>query len=402
MPLVYQSNPFHLSYSPILSYSQEAPNWRTAAIARAGHAAIYVEDQAGRAVMTHQVYTPMVPASTLKVATSYCALHTFPTGFRFPTAFYAQPDGTLYVKGYGDPSLISEELARIAKQLRTRGLRTVARIILDDSVFAPDIVIDGRSRSLNPYDAHNSALLVNYNTLHVRVRGGRVESAEPQTPTTALTAQLARGLPAGRHRINLARTPESALLYAGHLLAAFLQQEGIAVTTDITRGVAPANLRPLYVHHSSRSLEDNVRDLLEFSNNLIANQIFLAMGAHAFGAPATVDKGVRVLNDCLQRELGWRDFAVTEGSGLSRHNRVTAAQMMTLLRKFQQYAHLMPVKEQFRAKTGTLNGVSSFAGYFRTPDHRDYRFVIMINDPKTSYEAKFQIARMLYNGLANR
>jgi serine-type D-Ala-D-Ala carboxypeptidase/endopeptidase (penicillin-binding protein 4) len=386
----------------ISSGAAYAVDWRQAVIAKAGQSAIYVEDSAGQPVITHRIAAPMVPASILKVATSYCALKVLPKRFRFTTAFHVDKADRLYVTGYGDPSLTSEELAIVAQGLRSKGLTRVTGIVLNDSFFDQGLVIDGQSHSLNPYDAHNSALLVNYNTINVqKLRNGTVVSAEPQTPLTAMTAALAKPLRAGTQRINLARTPDKALVYVGHLLKAFLVQAGVAVSGPIARGVLPRGVRTLYIHHSSKGLHDNIRDLLEFSNNLVTNQIFLVMGAVVLEAPATVAKGRAVLNSCLRKELGWTAFHAEEGAGLSRKNRVTAREMMVLVRNFAPYANLMPRKERvFRAKTGSLNGVSSFVGYFTTPQGKDYRFVVIINDPQTTYHAKFTVAKMIYQGLS--
>ena len=131
----------------------------------------------------------------------------------------------------------------------------------------------------------------------------------------------------------------------------------------------------------------------------IANQLFLVMGAQAFGAPATVAKSQRALIDCLRSTLDWQDFTVIEGAGLSRQNQVTPRQMMSLLRHFQQHRDLLPVKKTyFNAKTGTLHGVNTVVGYFDLDDGRTVRFVIMIND-NVGFNYRFQLAQQLRNHL---
>lgn len=378
------------------------PLWVERLLQMIGVGTVLVERSDGEQVVAFAANEPFIPASILKLATSYCALTVLPKRFRFATAFHTTKDGTLYVTGFGDPALTSEELAVIAKQLRSHGLSTVRQIVLDDSFFDPGIHIDGQSLSLNPYDAHNSALLVNYNTVNVRkLKNGTVVSGEPQTPMTELTAQLARRLRPGAHRINLSRDPAQALLYVGHLLKAFLIEAGASVSGPVVRGHRPPHAASLYFHYSGKSLEENLRDLLEFSNNLVTNQLFLVMGAVVLGEPATVEKGQAVLRTCLRKHLGWQHVQLVEGSGLSRQNRVTAAEMMRLLKAFEPYAHLLPLKEEFfRAKTGSLNGVSSLAGYFTVPQGDRYRFVLISNDPKTTYATKFTAAKLIYRALA--
>jgi hypothetical protein len=93
----------------------------------------------------------------------------------------------------------------MASALRARGAVRLAGIATDDSYFSPDVEIAGRSSSSNPYDAPVAPVAANFNTLHVRVRQGRVTSAEAQTPLTPVARSLSRGLADGRQRINLGR-----------------------------------------------------------------------------------------------------------------------------------------------------------------------------------------------------
>lgn len=378
------------------------PAWTGPLTAALGNGALLVEDQSGRTLLDLRADETFVPASILKLATSACALLTLPSHYRFQTAFHYDNRGVLYVKGFGDPALTSEELARAAHGLRGRGIAEVRGIVLDDAFFAPHMVIDGQSASANPYDAQNSALLANFNTIFIRkAKNGTVVSAEPQTPLTAMTLELAKSLHAGTHRINVSRDSGKALLYVGHLLKAFLEREGVAVAGAITAGRVPAGLATTYVHTSAQSLPQLIRALLENSNNLMTNQLFLTMGAQKFGPPATVEKGQAVMHECLKTQFGWRNFAVLEGSGLSKQNQVTAHQMMRLVRFFERYRDLIPMKEPpFQAKTGTLNGVSTLAGFFDTPNRQHYRFVLMLNAPGVGYWSKFKVAKLLYDGLA--
>ncbi|MBI4238674.1 MAG: D-alanyl-D-alanine carboxypeptidase [Deltaproteobacteria bacterium] len=382
--------------------SEAEPAWVAQLTATLGNGALLVEDQSGRTVLDLHADETFVPASILKLATSACALLTLPNNYRFQTSFHYGTNGVLYVKGFGDPALTSEELAQAARGLRGRGVHDVRGIVLDDSFFAPHLAIDGQSASANPYDAQNSALLANFNTIFIRkAKNGQVVSAEPQTPITAMTLDLAKGLRAGTHRINVSRDSGKALLYVGHLLKAFFEHEGVAVAGEITAGRVPNGLAATYVHTSSQSLPHLIRALLENSNNLMTNQLFLTMGAQKFGPPATVEKGQAVMHECLKTQFGWRNFVVMEGSGLSKQNQVTAHQMMRLVRFFERYRDLVPMKEPpFQAKTGTLNGVSTLAGFFDTPSRHHYRFVLMLNAPGVGYWSKFKVAKLLYDGLS--
>ncbi len=323
--------------------------------------------------------------------------------FRFPTEFFLTNDGRLAVKGYGDPFLVSEEIAVIARALKERGLTEVRGLILDTTYFAPGIAIDGTSLTPNPYDALNGALIANFNTVNVHKAGSgpraAVASAEAQTPLTPLAAETAKGLPGGKQRVNIGNDPLKGALYAGELIAAFLKKEGIAVDGSMKIAERPADARLVHRHLSSKSLDDVVRELLEYSTNFMSNQIFLTMGAEKYGAPATVEKSRRALTEFLAQKIGWKGFTVMEGAGLSRQNQVTPRQMIELLRYFEPYKELLPVEENlFLAKTGTLTGVNTLAGYMSLGNGRHVRFAILVND-KVPFDYKFKLGKMLHAGL---
>ncbi|MBI4367221.1 MAG: D-alanyl-D-alanine carboxypeptidase [Deltaproteobacteria bacterium] len=382
--------------SPQLAFA----DWQADFLGRLGNGSVFVEDANGKTLFSHRIDEHFVPASTIKMATAACALKALGPEFRFVTDFFLTADGQLFVKGYGDPMLVSEEFARIARALKAAGVRRVQEIGLDAGFFSPQIVIDGVERSSNPYDALNGALLANFNTMNVRKsKSGQIQSAEPQTPLTPLVVELARRLPPGTHRVNLAGSQAQSIRYVGELLGAFLVREGIAVEGPLREGVVPADAKLVYRHASALQLADVTRGLLEFSTNLTANQLFLVLGAHRYGAPATVEKGVQALAQCLRQDVGWKDFTVAEGSGLSRQTQVTARQMIQLLRYFLPYRDLLPRYDTvFQAKTGTLNGANTFAGYFPLARGGLARFVILVAE-KVPYDYKFRLARLLYAGI---
>ncbi len=180
-------------------------------------------------------------------------------------------------------------------------------------------------------------------------------------------------------------------------------RNGIKVSGGIVRGTVPISLKPILVYQSSKSIEGNIEDLLEYSNNIIANQIFFFLGAYKHKPPATIEKGQLVLNECLKTKFGWNNFALVEGSGLSRKNGVTAEQMMVLVRYLYKHKSLLPLKQKlFRAKTGTLTGVSSLAGFMTPSNGKTYRFVIMMKGPHATHNAKFAVGRELYSFLSRQ
>jgi D-alanyl-D-alanine carboxypeptidase/D-alanyl-D-alanine-endopeptidase (penicillin-binding protein 4) len=328
-----------------------------------------------------------VPASILKLATAQAALKLLGPDFRFRTEVYLDAANNLYVRGYGDPFLVSEEWRRMAGELERLGVfdLPLAQLVLDGGAFDPDLRIDGVEYTLNPYDARPGALVSNFNTANVRVfKGGRVESAEPQTPLTPLARELARKLRRGEHRINLSRNPANGPRYSAELALAIFRAQGAHIAGIAYRPV-PAGLRPLLVHFSEQTLREVVAGMLEFSNNFIANQILLTLALRETGPPARLEAGVERLRRFLTEDLGLapESFHLVEGSGISRLNRVDIGAMLRITDAFYPWRGLLKPhavgSRSLLAKTGTLSDVHSLAGFLPAPEGERRVFVIMLN-----------------------
>lgn len=364
---------------------------------------VRVETDDGTPLLRYRDNERFVPASTLKVATSFCALEKLGAEHHFETFFFSDGKDTLFIKGSGDPSLVSETLESVATQLVAR-ITTINHIVIDTSLFSDDIDIDGSERSSNPYDAKNAAFVGNFSSAHLtRTKSGAIVSAEDQTPLTPLARQAGLRLAKGKtERVNLSTDWLVGVQYGGELLAEFLKQNGARGSMRITRGAIPSSARAIYTHRSPQNLEQMLKAMLKYSTNFTANQIFLTLGVTEFGAPATVSKGQRAMRACLEQLVGWEDFHVEEGSGLSRRNKVSTTQMNQLLSKFDRYSWLLPEQEGFIAKTGSLRGVNSLAGYF-TPDGQlgRVRFSILINS-EVPHLYKFKVANELRKYLKSK
>jgi len=366
----------------------EPDGLRTALAPLVQHGGVAVGEN-GRAVF---VYHPgaYVPASILKLATAQAAFHELGEDYRFRTEFYRDGD-LLYVRGYGDPFLVSEEWALIARELADAGAfaQPIAALALDESAFAEGLEVDGASDSLNPYDARLGALVANFNTVFVAVdAAGHVTSAEPQTPLTPLAERLGRALPPGEDRINFTAQGVPGVRYAGELARALFAQAGADIRGPARTGRVPAGLRPVLVHRSSRPLREVVRAMLEFSNNFIANQIVLALALERAGEPARLEPGLALVSRYLERQLGLRpeQFTLQEGSGLSRNNRIALTAMLAVVDAFHPWAELLKPYGKppldLPVKTGTLTGVYSLAGFLPAPEGVRRPFVIMLNQER--------------------
>ncbi len=348
--------------------------------------AILVTDAGGRVLVSKNENRPLIPASTLKLFTALVALHTLGPDYRFVTEFYRDDDDNLTIKGYGDPGLVSEVLQEIARNLASERVR-VNNIILDASYFAQPLEIPGISSSSEPYDAPNGALCVNFNTVFFKKENGSYLSAEPQTPLLPMVLGRIRSSKLNEGRIVLSHNQNEITLYSGHLIDYFLRQVGIEVTGKIAIGtVRPDRDHLIYRHHSPLTLSDTIAGLLTYSNNYMTNQILIAAGVRRYGPPGTLEKGVQAARDYAHKVLKIDDIHISEGSGISRDNRITARDMQKVLDAFEPYHTLMRSDGRQFYKTGTLHGISTRAGYIQTPKGSLNRFVVLVNSPGRSAE----------------
>jgi D-alanyl-D-alanine carboxypeptidase/D-alanyl-D-alanine-endopeptidase (penicillin-binding protein 4) len=355
-------------------------------------------------ITAHNLHTPYVPASIIKIATALAALEVLGPEFRFQTNFYLDRQQNLYIQGFGDPFLISEEVAAIVMKLKDLGCTKINDIYLDSTAFQLDAPPDGAGTSANPYDAENSALAVNFNTINIiKDKSGEIFSAEEQTPTLPLMAELAEKLPPGIHRVNINLTASGGETiisrYVGELFRAFQKQENIAGEGIIAQRKIPKNLNIYYTHRSSKTLKDIIAPLMLYSSNFIANQLFLALGSHTYGFPGTWEKSRKVMTRHLQMKynLSEDEFIIIEGSGLSGKNRVSPHIMIQLLDAFKPYANLLPQEDGKFLKSGTLKGVYSYAGYFTEKDRLD-SFVLLLNQEKNSRDRLLAELERIYHG----
>jgi D-alanyl-D-alanine carboxypeptidase/D-alanyl-D-alanine-endopeptidase (penicillin-binding protein 4) len=346
--------------------------------------AMVVIDPSGTPIFSQNAQARLIPASTLKLFTSLVGLHYLGEDYRFRTEFYLDDHSNLKVKGYGDPLLISEVLQRLAQKLalELKPRTSLEDLVLDDSHFAQPLTIPGITSSYEPYDAPNGALCANFNSVEFTHSSNGYVSAEPQTPLLPFALQKikASGLKSGR--IVFSHHHNEITRYFGLLMQYFLNRCGISFRGQVKLGrVDPQSDHLIYTYRSEFALTQVVSKLLEFSNNFMINQILIETGAHVQGAPGTLEKGVTTALDYARNRLHLQMLSLVEGSGISRENRISASDMAIVLKHFEPYRALMPRDGPEYYKTGTLQGVSTKAGFIQSPAGTWYRYVVMLNTP---------------------
>lgn len=362
-------------------------------------AAVLVVDSKGDDLFAQNADKPFVPASVTKIVTAWLAMEVLGGDYRFETRFYLDDKRVLYVRGGGDPYLTSEELKPLAADLVAKvGKAPINGIVIDASYYPSDLRIPGIEDDDTAYDALNSALGVNFNTIYAERDGNEVRSAEEQTPITpiAIARFRAKGPPDGDGRISLGLNPTLGLRYAGELIKAFIEGGGGSVKGPISIGGVPAGLEPIYVHRQSRPLSQILADMLRDSNNYVANQIFLEIGARRLGGPVSLEKSLQVANAMLAEHGLAADIHLEEGSGISRDDRMTARGLAKVLALFASHADLLHGHDGGTNKSGSMAGIRTLAGYADTSGHGRVRFVISL---KSGDETRFQLLQTIKSEL---
>lgn len=359
------------------------------------NAAFLFVGEKGQDVRAQDPDRAMIPASTTKLVTAWLALKRWGVQHRFKTPFYFDAaDKVLWIKGAGDPYLISDEIKRIAIKLAASGIDNIEAIGIDDSLFRADLTVPGGSLTTNPYDAIPAPLAANFNTVAIAIQQNHIVSAEPETPLTEFARSQAFRIKGTSERINTGPERQDAGRYFAELLAIFLRQQGVKVNHAIIWGKLPDNIPPVYQHTNSRTLADMIRPMMKYSNNFIANQLALLLAVEKFEPPVDFYDVRKTIASSLSAQFDWKHFFLEEGAGLSRKNRLSHRQLTELLHAFRPWRDLLPqVSAGIYAKSGTLNGVSTLAG-FLVSDNEWRPFALMMQH-SVSKKRRLKIVRAL-------
>jgi len=432
----------------------------TAALKQAGipldHVAVVVQPlDAVEPVLSHNAGAALNPASVMKLVTSFAALNHLGPGYTWTTEVWADGtladgvlDGDLIIKGYGDPGLTLERMWLLQRELRARGVRHIrGNLVLDTSHFdLPPIdpgAFDGEPLEL--YNAPPGALVANFNATTLRLKPGEREvlivpdlalpgvtlrsrlalddragcngwkdaitSSMPDgaSPVLEMRGSYARGC--GEQALSLSLFEPAATF--DFIFRGLWAESGGTLTGATVAGRAPSAEPQL--KFASEPLTTALIRLNKYSNNLMTRNLFLTLGAEAFGAPATLEKGARAVRETLIAQGVPVDKLVLEnGAGLSRIERVNAALLNALLRAayrsplFAEFESALPIaaldgtlKRRFNGsavtgnahlKTGTLRDASALAGYVVTASGQRVSFVMLVNHANAPHSGAAQRA----------
>jgi len=385
--------------------------------------------------------TPVNPASLTKLVTTYAALDLLGPAWAWSTPVWLQGtvsdgvlDGNLVIKGTGDPKLVPERLWLMLRRVQQLGVREIrGDIVLDRSAFVvpEQNPADFDGEPLRPYNVRADALLLGYRSVLIgftpdAARGVALVSVDP--PLAGVSAETSVPLGTGPcndwradlradfsdpARLQLAGTFPAACgektwpvayadprRYDERLLVGLWREMGGKLSGSVREGAAPST--PPTFTSPSPALAEVIREINKYSNNVMAQQLFLTLGL-VRGNKGTPEASREVVQRWLGERLGRagaEGVVLDNGSGLSRQTRLTAQQLARLL----QSAWASPVMPELVAslpvsgvdgtltrskappgrahlKTGSLRDVAGVAGYVLSSSGRRYVVVAIVNHP---------------------
>jgi D-alanyl-D-alanine carboxypeptidase/D-alanyl-D-alanine-endopeptidase (penicillin-binding protein 4) len=382
------------------------------------------------------------PASNMKLLTSAAALHILGPAYRFRTtvsydSLAADSSvGHLYLRGYGNPDLGSDDIDSMARGMAERGLRRVTGDIVADETFF-DSLSWGAGWMWDdepaPYQAYISALGVNRNCVMVTVAVDSttmqtVVTTEPHTAYVRVVNSSRVVTDTVRERLTISRpasyppntivvagemlstsepreeelTVLNPSLYAGTLFAEALRRHGVAVDGQVRPGGVPPGVIERFTH--VEGIDSAVVHLNKVSDNLSTEMLLKSLGATLFAPPGSAAGGRYAVNGFLAAHgIDSARHRMADGSGLSHYSLLRVGLLVDLLVAMYHRSDLFPLyfaslpiagvdgtlssrmkatsaEGNVRAKTGTISGVSSLSGYVRTRDGEFLAFGMTMQD----------------------
>ena len=373
--------------------------------------------------LSHQAQVRVNPASLMKLATTIAALDTLGPAFVWRTPVYVEGpvrdgvlQGNVYVRGSGDPRLGVERLWLLMRRIQGLGIQKIqGDIVLDRSAFdvPPRDAASFDGEPLRPYNAAPDALLLNFKSLLIQLvpdRAANVARIQVEPPLAGV--QFPANVPLSNGDCNDYRsslradwTDPTRIRFTGSFpavcgekmwpiayaapqqfaqraVAGMWQQLGGQLSGQVREGSVPTNLQAIFSVESA-TLAETIRDINKYSNNVMAQQVFLTLSQQQRGV-GSYDASRELMQRWWRERVGGDVPTFDNGSGLSRDERISAQALARLLQvawaspTMPELMSSLPMtgldgtmkrsKAQASAhlKTGSLRDVAGIAGFVDT------------------------------------
>ena len=369
----------------------------------------------------------MNPASIQKVLTMPAAAKTLGEDFKFSTEIYSGDKDSYLIKLSGDPYLRYSDLVSLTKPVK----KGVQNIYIDDSVLDTKFWGEGWQwdDDMNELMPRFGAYNLDKNLIKILIvpsESGRF--AQIVNPSKYPLVFMNNITTSNQTSVKVSREPSissNTLILNGTVA----RQKIVYVPSNdikryfevqLTRALGENKIyisNPFVIQKKSMNnkLEGKIEhdityalnDILKNSNNMAAETVFKLAGGKYKGETGTDIAGIEMFEDfCKNNNLDSSEIKITDGSGVSKNNLLTADFVSNFLfvnkdnpvMKFlpgpgegTMVQRLLSIKDNLHVKTGTLSNVSSIAGYITTKRGHELTFCIMQNDVKISPSDKKEL-----------
>lgn len=362
-------------------------------------------------------------------------------------------EGDLIIKGYGDPSFKAQDFWRLLMAVQQAGIQKInGNLVIDKIVFADEVSTRSSfdDETWRAYNAMPSAFLVSGRNTSFKftVQDGKVQvNQEFELPEIQIINQMKlrqNGCGDWRNYFSYMVTPKSEgatvtftgtfsadceerylelsvlsdTQYAFYTFKKIWAQLGGQFNGQLHIASVPLTAQKILTQHSE-PLSQVMHDINKWSNNLMARQLMLTVGLEVGNGsaltPVTEKSAAVAIQETLARKgLFFDELVLENGSGLSRVERISAehlAQMLVRAFKSTVMPDLMAslpilgldgttkkrlvdtgLQGRAQLKTGSLNGVTTIAGYLLDANLRRYAVVFLINHANAAQGRKAQDA----------
>ena len=362
----------------------------------------------------------MHPASVQKVLTLPPAIEVLGDNYNFTTTIYERENDSFIIKLGADPYLTTSDLKKLVKNITPN----TKKVFIDDSILEKKDWGEGWQ-----WDDDMNTLMPRFNSYNLDGNIIKITIMPTQNGKTAMIINPSKYPIAFFNNIKTGDKNEIKVTRDNSISTNALTLEG-TVNKPIIVGIPSNNLKRYFDIQLTNSLSDRniylkqnfigdkinsndkkieeishpislaIDDILKNSNNLAAETVAKLAGGKAFNDKGTDAYAIKLFNNyCLKNNFDNSRLRLADASGVSKNNLVTAdfvSNYLVFNKDNAALKHLphpgegtlthrmLPIKENLHAKTGTLQDVSSIAGYLTTKKGNKYSFCIIINDPAST------------------